>query len=76
MTIKTTKVMETKKSSLCNSTKIDIRDEKEFKLWVRFIASVYKNGGDINKPSEILWRSVVDEINPISQKRKKIRVGL
>lgn len=67
--------MGTKRNSSSN-TKIDIRDEREFKLWVRFIASVYKNGGDINKPSEILWRSVIEEINPVSQKRKKIGIGL
>jgi hypothetical protein len=44
------------------NSRIDIRDEREFKLWVKFIASVYKNGGDISKPSEILWKSVKDQI--------------
>ncbi len=44
------------------SSRIDVKDEREFKLWVKFIASVYKNGGDISKPSEILWQSVIDQI--------------
>lgn len=48
--------------------RIDIRDEKEFKLWIKFIASVYKSGGDIKKPSDILWQSVLDEIRSLDQK--------
>jgi hypothetical protein len=42
--------------------KINVRDEKEFKLWIKFIASVYKSGGDINKPADILWKSFEGEI--------------
>ena len=42
--------------------KINVRDEREFKLWIKFIASVYKNGGDINKPADILWKSFQGEI--------------
>jgi hypothetical protein len=42
--------------------KINVRDEREFKLWIKFIASVYKNGGDINKPADILWESFQGEI--------------
>ena len=41
--------------SLRNSSRnegINVRDEREFKLWVKFIASVQKDGGDINKPLE------------------------
>lgn len=46
-----------KKYSLRNEG-IDVQNEKEFKLWVKFIASIKKEGGDINKPLEILWKSV------------------
>lgn len=60
-----------------NSSRIDVRDEREFKLWVKFIASVYKNGGDISKPSEILWKSVKDQIKiERSKYNKKIKLSL
>lgn len=49
---------------------INVRDEREFKLWVKFIASVQKEGGDINKPLEILWRSVNSEFKALEQKEK------
>lgn len=58
-------------------SRIDIRDEREFKLWVKFIASVYKNGGDITKPSEILWKSVRDQIKVEKNKfNRKIKLSL
>ena len=41
---------------------INVRDEKEFKLWVKFIASVHREGGDIRKPIDVLWRSIENEI--------------
>lgn len=47
---------------------INVRDERDFKLWVKFIASVQKDGGDINKPLEILWRSVNSEFKALEQK--------
>jgi len=52
------------KTSVENSrnSRIDVKDEREFKLWIKFIASVHKNGGDINKPTQMLWKSVADEI--------------
>jgi hypothetical protein len=59
--------------SLRNSSRnegINVRDEREFKLWVKFIASVQKDGGDINKPLEILWRSVNSEFIELEQKKK------
>lgn len=62
--------------SLRNSSRnegINVRDEREFKLWVKFIASVQKDGGDINKPLEILWRSVNSEFRSLEQKGKASR---
>ena len=59
--------------SLRNSSRnegINVRDEREFKLWVKFIASVQKDGGDINRPLEILWRSVNSEFRALEQKNK------
>jgi hypothetical protein len=50
------------KISTTEKGKINVRDEKEFKLWIKFIASVYKSGGDINKPADILWKSFEGEI--------------
>lgn len=41
---------------------INVRDEKEFKLWVKFIASVHREGGDIRKPIDVLWKSIETEI--------------
>jgi hypothetical protein len=49
---------------------IDIKDEKEFKLWLKFIASVYKNGGDIKKPVDILWKSIEEELTNLNSKNK------
>lgn len=56
-----------------NSSKregINVRDEKEFKLWVKFIASIQKDGGNINKPLEILWNSVREEFDLLEKKSK------
>lgn len=53
-----------------NGTFIDIKDEKEFKLWLKFIASVYKNGGDIKKPVDILWKSLEEELSSVNSKNK------
>lgn len=50
-----------KNFSMQNSL-INVRDEKEFKLWVKFIVSVDKSGGDTRKPVDLLWRSVQEEI--------------
>ncbi len=52
---------------------INVRDEKEFKLWVKFIASVQKDGGDINKPLEILWKSVNYEFMLLEEKEKAVK---
>lgn len=55
---------------------IDVKDEMEFKLWLKFIVSVHKSGGDIKKPVDILWKSIEEELkfvnskNRISKKRK------
>ena len=59
-----------------NSSKkegINVRDEREFKLWVKFIASVQKDGGDINRPLDILWRSVNSEISSLEREEKTIK---
>jgi hypothetical protein len=59
-----------------NSSKkegINVRDEREFKLWVKFIASVQKDGGDINRPLDILWRSVNSEISSSERKEKTLK---
>ena len=59
--------------SLRNSSRnegINVRDEREFKLWVKFIASIQKDGGNISKPLEILWRSVNSEFRALEQKDK------
>ena len=48
---------------------INVRDEKEFKLWVKFIASVHKEGGDIRKPIDVLWKSIESEIKLTSNCR-------
>lgn len=53
-----------------NGAFIDIKDEKEFKLWLKFIASVYKNGGDIKKPVDILWKSLEEELSSVNSKNK------
>lgn len=48
---------------------INIRDEKEFKLWIKFIISVEKKGGRIDKPINILWESVRHELRKKQLKR-------
>jgi hypothetical protein len=50
---------------------INVRDEREFKLWVKFIASIQKEGGDINKPLQILWESVKSELDLAEKKSKE-----
>jgi len=67
----------TSKIAHMEKAKINVRDEKELKLWIKIIASVYKNGGDISKLADILWRSFDYEIQGLEQKikpRKKVRV--
>jgi hypothetical protein len=49
---------------------INVRDEKEFKLWVKFIASIQKDGGNISKPLEILWSSVKEEFDLLEKKSR------
>ena len=49
---------------------INVRDEKEFKLWVKFIASIQKDGGNISKPLEILWNSVKEEFDLLDKKSR------
>ena len=49
---------------------INVRDEREFKLWVKFIASIQKDGGNISKPLEILWNSVKEEFDLLEKKSK------
>ena len=49
---------------------INVRDEKEFKLWVKFIASIQKDGGNISKPLEILWNSVKEELDLLDRKSR------
>lgn len=51
---------------------INVKDEKEFKLWVKFILSIQKEGGDVNKPLDILWESVKKELD-ISDKKLRRR---
>ena len=50
---------------------INVRDEKEFKLWVKFIASIQRDGGNISKPLEILWDSVRKEFEILEKKSKQ-----
>ena len=59
--------------SLRNSSRnegINVRDEREFKLWVKLIASIQKDGGNISKPLEVLWRSVREEFDILEKKSK------
>ena len=49
---------------------INVRDEKELKLWVKLICSINKDGGDIRKPLSILWESVNEEIQILEEKNK------
>jgi hypothetical protein len=50
---------------------INVRDEREFKLWVKFIASIQKDGGNISKPLDILWNSVRKEFEELDKKSKR-----
>lgn len=50
-----------------NKEGINVRDEREFKLWIKFIASIQKEGGNINKPLEILWDSVNREFENLEK---------
>ena len=67
--------MESKRNSF-EMEGIDVRDEREFKLWVKFIASVHKDGGDINKPIDILWKSVQSEIRSTEKRTRKSRFSI
>jgi hypothetical protein len=60
--------MSTKDSS--KNEGINVRDEREFKLWVKLIASIQKDGGNISKPLEVLWRSVREEFDILEKKSK------
>lgn len=55
-----------------NPHSIDVRDEKEFKLWIKLIASIHKEGGDISKPIDIIWRSVKEEIKASERNLQRI----
>lgn len=50
---------------------INVKEEKEFKLWVKFILSIQKEGGDVNKPLEILWESVKKELDNSNKKLRR-----
>ena len=50
---------------------INVRDEKEFKLWVKFIASIQRDGGNISKPLEILWDSVRKEFEILEKNNER-----
>ena len=52
---------------------INVRDEKEFKLWVKFIASIQKDGGNISKPLDILWNSVKEEFDLLDERSSRKR---
>ena len=43
--------------------RIDVQNEFEFKMWIKMIASIHSKGGDISKPTEILWKSVQEKVN-------------
>lgn len=49
---------------------INVRDEKEFKIWAKLICSINKEGGDISKPINILWNSVMEEIEILESKNR------
>jgi hypothetical protein len=68
-------IMESKRNSF-RMEGIDVRDEREFKLWVKFIASVHKDGGDINKPIDILWKSVQSEIQSVEKRSRRHRFSV
>ena len=50
---------------------INVRDEKEFKIWVKLICAIHNDGGDISKPLNILWDSVSEEIQILESENKK-----
>lgn len=50
---------------------IDVQNEFEFKMWVKMIASIHSKGGDISKPTEILWKSVRNEMNYVKKQDNK-----
>ena len=52
---------------------INVRDEKEFKHWVKFIASIQKDGGNISKPLDILWNSVKEEFDLLDERSSRKR---
>ena len=60
--------MSTKDSS--KNEGINVRDEREFKLWVKLIASIQKDGGNISKPLEVLWKSVREEFEVLERKSR------
>jgi hypothetical protein len=64
--------MPVQKISSSRNSSINVRDEREFKLWVKFIASVHKEGGDIKKPIDILWNSLRDEITSVEMRCDKV----
>jgi hypothetical protein len=51
---------------------INVRDEKEFKIWVKLICSINKEGEDITKPLNILWKSVEEEIQILEKRAKNL----
>ena len=51
---------------------INVRDEKEFKIWVKLICSINKEGGDITTPLNILWKSVEEEIQILEKRAKNL----
>lgn len=51
---------------------INVRDEKEFKLWIKLICSIQKEGGDISNPINILWNSIKEEIE-ITEKECRLK---
>ena len=64
--------MPVQKISSSRNSSINVRDEREFKLWVKFIASVHKEGGDIKKPIDILWNSLTEEITSVEMRCDKV----
>ena len=59
-----------------NTGTIDIKDEFEFKMWIKMIASIHSKGGDISKPTEILWKSVQKEVNTDSVNKRSSRKSI
>ena len=50
-----------------------VSSEFLFKLWVKFIASIQKDGGNISKPLDILWNSVKEEFDLLSETSSRKR---